>query len=236
MPTPELPGGLTLADLDCDGILQDTVARAGGITRAEFLRIGVLGSGSLLLALGASPAAAKISSGDVEVLNFDLAWEFLQASFYTEAEKLGTVGRMEPAMAQWARTFGAHERAHVRILQSVLGRQAVKKPRFDFHGVTENINSFTKTVVAFEELTTALLLAQTPRLKERGLVAALFSLLTVEARHVAWVRHQLELSPPVLSAFDEPKSLGDADQLIASTNFTTKPLRTIAKGAPRFTG
>ena len=236
MSIPQMPHDLTLADLDRDGILQDTGARAGGMTRAEFLRIGVLGSGSLLLALGASPAAAKLPSGDVDVLNFDLAWEYLQASFYTEAEKLGTVGRMEPAMARWARTFGAHERAHVRILQSVLGKQAVKKPRFDFHGVTESIDSFTKTVVAFEELTTALLLAQTPRLEERGLVAAVFSLLTVEARHVAWVRHQLNLNPPVIKAFDEPKSLADADRLIASTNFTTKPLRTIAKEAPRFTG
>ena len=95
MTTPELPDGLTFADLDRDGALHDTIARAGGMTRAEFLRIGVLGGGSLLLALGASPAAAKISRSDVDVLNFDLAWEFLQASFYTEAEKLGTVGRME---------------------------------------------------------------------------------------------------------------------------------------------
>ncbi len=236
MPPPELPKGLTLADFDSDAVLQDTIARVGGMTRAEFLRIGVLGSGSLLVALGAPPASAKSALGDVDVLNFDLAWEFLQASFYTEAEKLGTVDRMDPAMAQWARTFGAHERAHVRILQSVLGAKAVKKPRFDFHGVTENINEFTKTVVAFEELTTALLLAQTPRFKDRALRAALFSLLTVEARHVAWVRHQLKLNPPVLSAFDEPKSLGDADQLIASTNFTTKPLRRVAREAPRFTG
>lgn len=236
MPLPELPYRLTLADFDRDGILQDTLARSGGMTRAEFLRVGALGTGALLLTLGATPAAAQLPSGDFDILNFDLAWEYLQASFYTEAEELGTVDRMDPAMARWARTFGAHERAHVRILKSVLGPQAVKKPRFDFHGTTENIDAFTKTVVAFEELTTALLLGQAPRLEERELVAALFSLLTVEARHVAWVRHQLGINPPVISAFDDPKSMADADGLIASTNFTAKPLRTIAKGAPRFTG
>ena len=236
MPIPELPHKLTLAHLDSDGILHETADRVGGMTRTEFLRIGVIGSGSLLLAAGASPSKAQTPSKDTRVLNFDLAWEFLQASFYTEAEKLGTVDRMEPGMARWARTFGAHERAHVRILQSVLGESAVKKPRFDFHGVTEDIDSFTKTVVAFEELTTALLLGQAPHFEDHGLIAAVFGLLTVEARHVAWVRHQLDLDPPVLSAFDEPKSLGDADQLIASTNFTTKPLRVVAREAPRFTG
>ena len=45
----------------------------------------------------------------------------MQASFYTEADSMGTIGRMTARKQRWAEVLGAHERAHVRIIKQVLG-------------------------------------------------------------------------------------------------------------------
>ena len=46
-----------------------------------------------------------------------------------------------------------------------------------------------------EDLTVALLGGVTPRIQDRGLTAALFGLLTVEARHAAWARNIVGATP-----------------------------------------
>lgn len=68
------------------------------------------------------------------------------------------------------------------------------------------------------------------------MTAAVFSLLTVEARHAAWARRIVGTNP-VTAAFDRPKSLREVDRLVANTKFTrTRPI-VIARGhRPRFTG
>jgi Ferritin-like domain len=230
--------GLTLEELDRDGAIQEAIAGICGDSRADFLRKAVIGGGALLAALAAPPAAGAGPSKarDTTILNYALGFEYLQSTFYTETERVGTVARMSREKAFWARTLGAHEVAHVRILKKVLGRAAVKKPSFDFHGNTESESRFTRTAVAMEDLTTALLTGQAPRFKSRELTAAVFSLLTVEARHAAWARH-IAGFVPVGGAIDEPKTLAEVDQLVASTRFiSTLVPKTTARGAPRFTG
>jgi hypothetical protein len=227
--------GVTLGEIDRDGAFCEAVAKVHGPTRAEFIRKAVVGGGALLAALAFPPREALARADDTSVLNFDLAFEYMQATFYTETERVGTVAKMTPEMAQWARVFGSHERAHVKIIKDVLGDAAVKKPAFNFRGVTEDANEFVKTAVAMEDLTTALLSGQTERISSRPLVSALFSLLTVEARHAAWVRHVVG-SDPVVAAFDEPKSLREVSGVINDTNFFAEKPITEAAGAPRFTG
>jgi hypothetical protein len=226
---------LTLEQLDEDGAFRDAMDRVYGDSRADFLKKAAIGGSALLAALWSPPPPARAKQDDTSILNFDLTFEYMQAAFYTEAEQVGTVDAMPPERARWARVFGAHERAHVRILKGALADAAVSKPFFNFRGVTEDEGEFTKTVVAMEDLTTALLAGQTPRVRSRGLVSALFSLLTVEARHAAWVRHVVGFQP-VAGAFDEPRSLREVDSVVGSTNFLSKPPLMHARGAPRFTG
>ena len=227
--------GFTLGELDQDGAFCEAAARVHGSTRAEFLRKAAVGGGALLAALASPPREALAKADDTSVLRFDLAFEYMQATFYTETERVGTIDKMRPEMARWARVFGAHERAHVKILKDVLGDAAIKKPFFNFRGVTEDADEFTKTAVAMEDLTTALLSGQAPRINSRPLVSAIFSLLTVEARHAAWVRHVVG-SAPVVNAFDEPKSLDEVSEVVDRTNFFASRPITQAAGAPRFTG
>jgi hypothetical protein len=225
----------TLEELDQDGAFCDALARVHGPTRAEFLRTAVVGGATLVAALANPPREALAQADDLSVLNFDLTFEYMQASFYTETERMGTIDSMRPEMARWARVFGAHERAHVKFLKGALGRAAVAKPFFNFRGVTEDAARFARTAVAMEDLTTALLAGQAPRLQSRALVATVFSLLTVEARHAAWVRHVVGVEP-LASAFDDPKSLEDVGRVVGNTNFIAARPRTGAEVDPRFTG
>jgi Ferritin-like domain len=229
---------LTLEQLDGGGALQESIADLYGDTRAELLGKAVIGGTTLLAALASPPAlAAEISkSNDVRIFQYALNFEYLQSSFYTETERAGTVARMEEAKAVWARTLGAHERAHVKIIKQVLGNAAPKKPVFDFRGNTESESKFTRTAVAMEDLTTALLTGVTPALRSQGLVAAAFSLLTVEARHAAWARH-LSGIVPVAGAFDRAKPVSEVDRIVASTRFTSTLVpRTTARMEPKFVG
>jgi hypothetical protein len=227
----------TVGELDRDEALLEAVAALHGDTRADFLRKAAIGSGAMLAVL-AAPSAAHAAGrlSDTDILQFGLRFERLQASFYTEAETTGTIGRMSAEKQLWARTLGAHERAHVRIIKKVLGRHAGPRPFFDFRGSTETGDKFTRTAVAMEDLTVALLTGVTPQIHDRGLTAALFGLLTVEARHASWARH-LVGTTPAARAFDDPRSLPDVASLVADTHFIVQRPRTRRRRrSPRFTG
>jgi Ferritin-like domain len=233
------PDDLTIEALDRDGALQEALSGILGGTRAEFLRRAALGSAALLGAL-AAPARAGGGGGegkarDLAILNYGLAFEYLQSGFYTEADTAGTIERMETERQTWARTLGAHERAHVRIIKDVLGKSAAPKPFFDYRGVTEDADAFTRTAVAMEDLTVALLGGQAPRVSDKGLRAAFFSLLTVEARHAAWARRIVGVRP-VGAPLDQPKTLAEVDKVVQSTRFIVDRPAMSGRRSPAFTG
>jgi hypothetical protein len=225
---------LTLADLDRDEALAEALAELYGTTRAGFLRTAALGGAAMLAAL-ASPAGAAAKVTDLEILNFGLRFERMQATFYTQAEEMGTIADMPGNKQRWARTLGAHERAHVKILKQVLGPKAGPRPFFDFGAANETEAAFTRTAVAMEDLTVALLAGVTPEIHDRALTSALFGLLTVEARHAAWARH-LVGAAPVPRAFDEPRTLRSVRGAVARTHFVANRPRTSGSSEPGFTG
>ena len=233
---PSIADGLTLEELDRDGALLEGIADVYGSSRADFLRGAAFASTALLVGLADPPLAASASpKRDVGILQFDLVFEYLQSTFYTQAVRDRTVARMKPEKQRWARVLGAHELAHVAILQDVLGKKASKKPFFNFRGVTESESAFTRTAVAMEDLTVALLSGQAPRFDNRALTSAVFSLLTTEARHAAWAR-RLAGVRPVAAAFDEPKTLKEVGRVVQSTRFIAARPRTGRQGKPRYTG
>jgi rubrerythrin len=225
---------LKLADVDRDDALGEVFDALHGSTRAGFLRSAVLGGAAMLTALAApSDAAADVT--DTEILQFALRFERLQATFYTQAEELGTIARMSAAKRAWARTLGAHERAHVRIIKKVLGPKAEPRPFFDFGEDNETDAAFTRTAVAMEDLTVALLTGVMPHVSDRGLAAALFGLMTVEARHAAWARNIVGATPAA-HAFDEPRTLRSVQAAVDRTGFVVRQPKTTAKHRPGFTG
>jgi len=225
---------LTIRDVDRDEALGEALSELYGTTRAGFLRTAALGSAAMLATL-LRPADAAAQVSDVAILNFGLRFERLQATFYTQAEEMGTIGRMKDAKQEWARTLGAHERAHVKIIERVLGPKAGPRPFFDFGEANETPAAFTRTAVAMEDLTVALLTGITPQVHDRGLISAFAGLLTVEARHAAWARH-LVGAVPAPRAFDEARSIDSVRGAVDRTNFIVGKPKTGARRAPRYAG
>ena len=224
---------LTLSAVDRDEVLIEAVDALHGSTRAAFLRSAAFGGAAMLTAL-AAPSEAVAGVSDVEILQFGLRFERMQATFYTQADEMGTIGRMPDARKTWARTLGAHERAHVKIIKSVLGRAAEPRPFFAFGDAIESGHAFTRTAVAMEDLTVALLAGVAPRVQNRELTAALFGLLTVEARHAAWARH-IAGATPAPRSMDEPRSLSSVRDAVARTHFIVSKPKTEGRSRPEYT-
>jgi hypothetical protein len=217
-----------LDGLDVDGALAEA---HDGLTRAGF----IVAAGAAVAGVAAArpaDAEAAIPASDQDVLNYALVLEYLQAAFYTEAERAKALtGRTAKA----ARVVGAVERAHVKAFRDLLGRKAVGRPHFDFRGVTESNDAFLKTAVAFEDLAVAAYKGQARRVRSRAVLTSALGIHTVEARHAAWMRY-LNGNTPAAAAFDLPKNRREINGIVASTKFITGKPRSTSERAPRFTG
>jgi hypothetical protein len=220
-----------LKRLDQDGALHECLANSPISKRGAFLR-GLVAAGLLSSVTGSIADAEGRSAhdGDIEILNFALTLEYLQAAFYEEVARIGSVHG--PA-ADLVRVVGGHERAHVETLLNVLGRRAVKRPRFDFGGATETQPSFVKTAVAFEDLSVAAYKGQAPRIRSKAYLQAALAIHAVEARHAAWIR-QIAGVLPAATAFDEPAPAREVRRVVDATHFIERP--THAHRRPGFTG
>jgi hypothetical protein len=228
---------LTLDEVDGGGAILEAFDRVGDDSRAGFLKKSlvaggaVVGGGAVLAAL-ATPAQAA-TKNDVAILNFALTLEYLEAEFYTEAERMGALsGRV----LGFARVVGAHERAHVAFLRKALGSAAVKKPTFNFRGTTESEARFKATAQLLEDTGVKAYAGQAPLIDSEAVLAAALSVHTVEARHAAWIRH-INGAPPAPNAFDPAATKQQILQAVAGTRFiVAAPAMTTSGGTPRFTG
>jgi Ferritin-like domain len=228
----EAVSDLTFGELDRDGAIAEAFEQVSGDTRASFLGKAVVGGAALLGALGASGRAEAAATSDVAILNYALTLEYLQASFYTQTERLGAI---RGELARVPRQLGSVERAHVSALKNTLGRAAVKRPTFNFRGVTEDQKKFLKTAVAFEDLGAAAYKAQAARIKSPALLAAAISIHSVEARHAAWMRY-LAGATPAADAFDQGKPVSEVKAIVASTHFIVARPKSTSRKRPKYTG
>ncbi len=223
----------SLETLDRDGALREAASRLPRSTRRDLLaRAGRGTVGALLAGLAVSAGAEGKDGGDIDILNYALTLEYLQAAFYTETERNGT---LTGVAAGAARQIGAVERSHVTALRTALGSKAVARPAFDFEGATSGGEDFLRTAVAFEDLATAAYKGQLSRIRSRAYLGAALGIHSVEARHAAWIRY-LAQRRPAANAFDEEISRPEAEALVASTGFiVARPVMEVAR-RPSFAG
>jgi rubrerythrin len=222
-----------LSAVDQDGALSETRELAEHASRRRFLRLtGTAIVATMFVDARRAQAATTLPATDVSILNYALVLEYMQASFYTEAERIGAIrGKAAHAM----QVIGATERAHVDAFRKLLGSQAVKRPTFDFQGATEQQRPFLKTAVAFEDLAVAAYKGQAPKLESRPVLAAAVGIHSVEARHAAWMRELFGITPAV-QAFDEPASRASIDRIVASTHFIVREPQMKRRRKPRYSG
>ncbi|KAH8839444.1 hypothetical protein MCOR27_005642 [Pyricularia oryzae] len=159
----------------------------------------------------APPAAADPAGGltDVDILQFALTLEHLEAAFYQQgfakfpAAQFQALGAT-PQQVTDLLGVGASEQAHVTFLQSAIAQAGTKpvqpcKYNFKFTDAAGMLG----TASVLESVGVSAYLGAAPLVKDKSILSAAGSILTIEARHQTAINivSQLAGSP---GAFDAP--------------------------------
>ena len=164
-----------------------------GINRQSFIMRGAVAAGAVY-GLGAvgpfvRQAIAQESGGDVDILNFALTLEYLEAAFYTQALK--QVGNLEGNVKSLATEIRDNENEHVAALEMTikdLGGTPVKAPGVDFGNAFANQKAFLKLAQTFEDTGVSAYNGAAPAIESVDVLAAAGSIVQIEARHAAAIR------------------------------------------------
>jgi hypothetical protein len=177
-----------------------------GMTRSSFLLKGALAAGALYGAGAVTPFVSKAfaasEGGDVEILNFALTLEYLEADFYNVKGK--TVGLKGQAKS-YAKLFGEEEADHVGALTATikqLGSTPVAKPTFVFPATSEK--SFLALASVLENAGVGAYNGAAPSLRNKEVLAAAGGIVQIEARHAAAINLLIGRSPTPNQGFDRP--------------------------------
>jgi rubrerythrin len=178
----------------------------GGMSRSAFLVRGALATGALVGGGAVSPfvrrAMAQEMGGDVDVLNFALTLEYLEATFYSRAISKGR--HMSGETVRLAREIRDNEMAHVGALRETikqLGATPVKAPTVGFGAVFTSDRAFLKLAQTLEDTGVSAYNGAAPQIRSRDVLAAAGSIVQVEARHAALIR-LMRAEDPAPDAFD----------------------------------
>ncbi len=164
-----------------------------GISRQSFIMRGAVAAGAVY-GLGAvgpfvRQAIAQEGGGDVDILNFALTLEYLEAAFYNQGLK--RVGDLSGDAKSLATEIRDNEIEHVAALAKTiesLGGMPVKAPGVDFGNAFANQKSFLKLAQTFEDTGVSAYNGAAPAIESTEVLAAAGSIVQVEARHAAAIR------------------------------------------------
>ncbi len=124
---------------------------------------------------------------DLEILNYALTLEFLEADFYRQVIDSGEITDEE--IASLAQTFGEQEQEHVDALMATieqLGGTPTEAPQTDFEKVLSGgPEDILATAAMVENIGAAAYLGAAPDIESPEVLAAALSIHSVEARHAA---------------------------------------------------
>ncbi|HEX6781914.1 MAG TPA: ferritin-like domain-containing protein [Solirubrobacterales bacterium] len=183
-------------------------AEAEQQTRSEVLAKGALAVGSVYGALAVGPyvrraLGASMMGGDVDILNFALTLEYLEAKFYAEAK--GRV-KADKELMSLIDLLAEDEQQHVDALAATvkqLGGKPVTEPKFDFP--YSGKSGFLRLAQTLEDTGVGAYNGAGPMIESKEVLAAAGGIVQVEARHAAAIRLQNE-EEPAPAAFDSPLS------------------------------
>jgi len=175
-----------------------------GTSRGAFILRGALAAGALYGLGSVTPfvgqALAKSSGGDIDILNFALTLEYLEAAFYKEAQQQVKLSSDTKALAK---LIQGHEDEHVAALTMAIkgaGGKPVTAPGVSFPFSDES--GFLKLAQTFEDTGVSAYNGAAPAIKSVDVLASAGAIVQVEARHAAAIRLMAGESPAP-DAFDK---------------------------------
>ncbi len=191
----------------------------GALTRKKFL-LSVGGAisaaaagGAAIGGLGAMAAASSAPSHDQDqrILAFLLGLERIELAFYEGARRADA---LRGELGEFAAAALIHERDHVATIEGVLAAAppAAAPVRLDVGDAFGRPGAFIAKAVALEDAAVAAFNGQITNLST-ALVPAACAIVSVDARHAAWIRDIGKLAPAA-AATDAPLAAGDVRALL----------------------
>ncbi|HEX8744119.1 MAG TPA: ferritin-like domain-containing protein [Thermoleophilaceae bacterium] len=148
--------------------------------------------------------------GDLEIVQYALTLEHLEADFYTAVIEAGVIE--DRALGKVATMIRDNEQEHVDALTATvkqLGGEP-QRPKTDFTAVIEGgEKKVLVTAAEVENLGAAAYLGQAGRIRSKDVLAAALSIHTVEARHAAALNSVVGRTIVPDGAFAKPASMDE---------------------------
>lgn len=188
------------------------------LSRSEVILKGALAAGAVYGTFMVGPfvrkAFAMTGSNDVDILNFALTLEYLESSFYKEAQSRAKAsGELKSLIGLLAKDEQEHVEALTATIKQLKGKP-VAEPKFNFE--YSDTAGFLKLAQTFEDTGVSAYNGAGPMIKSKEVLGAAGSIVQVEARHAAAIRLQNK-EEPAPDAFDP--ALGEAQVLKAVEPF-----------------
>jgi len=178
---------------------------AASPNRRSFLKtLGAATAGVTAMSLAGVSSAKAATATEVEVLQFALNLEYLEAEFYTycsnSPEGGTTTGGKQVDFPNIATTIDAaaqianDERNHVTLLRSALGADTIAKPNINLNALglmTGNVNDFARQARIFEDIGVSAYAGAAGLLSTPAIITYAARILAAESQHVAAVRFQI---------------------------------------------
>lgn len=205
------------------------------------------GAGALILAtLGGSFAATDVVAGpldsDLEILNYALTLEHLEAAAY---KAINSAGVLTGRAATYFQSFGAHESDHVNAIIATiqkLGGTPVQPQTYNFSSVPKDQAGIVMFFQTVESVGASAYLGAGPSIKSADILEAALSIHAVEAEHASALADLAapgtELFAP--EAFATARTPDEVMQIVApffaagAPNVPSAPPRTGEGGDSRF--
>lgn len=153
-------------------------------------------------------AAAADFGSDIDVLNYALTLEYLEAAFYQQGNAAGVLP--DATEKGYLAQIQKDEEAHVAAISATvtkLGGTPVAKPMVNFGDAFSSREKFLTTSHTFENVGVGAYLGAAGFIKNKDVLVAAASIFGVEARHAALVGNLLGLAPEggvYMGAFETP--------------------------------